>query len=80
MEINILELRKKPMINFSVGYTWMQKMTNEELTLWESDLIEDIKKSIAAEGRDIKQEEIIFRVKKEASFIDNDYRLLDQGI
>jgi hypothetical protein len=80
MEINILELRKKPMINFSVGYTWMQKMSNEELTLWESDLIEDIKKSIAAEGRDIKQEEIIFRVKKEASFIDNDYRLLDQGI
>lgn len=80
MEINILELRKKPMINFSVGYTWMQKMTNEELTLWESDLIEDIKKSITAEGRDIKQEEIIFRVKKEASFIDNDYRLLDQGI
>ncbi len=54
--------------------------TKEELTLWESDLIEDIKKSIAAEGRDIKQEEIIFRVKKEASFIDNDYRLLDQGI
>jgi hypothetical protein len=80
MEINILELRKKPMINFSVGYQWMQKMTNEELTQWESELIEEIKKSIESEGRYIKQEEINFRVLKEASFIDNDYRLLDQGL
>ena len=80
MEISVLELRKKPMINFSVGYTWMQKMTNEELTQWESELIEEIKKSIEAEGREIKKEEINFRVMKEASFIDNDYRLLDQGL
>jgi hypothetical protein len=80
MEISVLELRKKPMINFSVGYPWMQKMTNEELTQWESELIEEIKKSIEAEGREIKKEEINFRVMKEASFIDNDYRLLDQGL
>ena len=79
MELNILELRKKPMINFSVSYLWMQKMTNEELTTWETDLIEEIKKSIAAEGRDIKDEEIKFRVMKEASFIENDYRLLESG-
>jgi hypothetical protein len=80
MEINILELRKKPMINFSVGYQWMQKMSNEDLEKWESELIEETKKSIEAEGREVKREEIIFRIKKEASFLENDYRLLDQGI
>ena len=80
MEINILELRKKPMINFTVNYLWMQKMSNEDLEKWESELIEETKKSIEAEGREIKQEEIIFRIKKEASFLENDYRLLDQGI
>jgi hypothetical protein len=80
MEINILELRKKPMINFSVGYRWMQKMSNEDLEKWESELIEETKKSIEAEGREVKREEIIFRIKKEASFLENDYRLLDQGI
>jgi hypothetical protein len=80
MEINILELRKKPMINFTVNYLWMQKMSNEDLEKWESELIEETKKSIEAEGREVKQEEIIFRIKKEASFIENDYRLLDQGI
>lgn len=79
MEINILELRKKPMINFMVNYLWMQKMSNEDLEKWESELIEEIKVSIAAEGREIKQEEIKFRVMKEASFIENDYKLLDQG-
>jgi hypothetical protein len=79
MEINILELRKKPMINFMVNYLWMQKMSNEDLEKWESDLIEEIKKSIEAEGREVKQEEIKFRVMKEASFIENDYKLLDQG-
>jgi hypothetical protein len=80
MEINILELRKKPMINFTVNYLWMQKMSNEDLEKWESELIEETKKSIEAEGREVKQEEIKFRVIKEASFIENDYRLLDQGI
>lgn len=80
MEINILELRKKPMINFTVNYLWMQKMSNEELEQWESELIEDIKTSIANEGREIKQEEIKFRVLKEASFIENDYKLIDSGI
>jgi hypothetical protein len=80
MEINILELRKKPMINFTVNYLWMQKMSNEDLEKWESELIEETKKSIEAEGREVKQEEIIFRIKKEASFLENDYRLLDQGI
>jgi N utilization substance protein A len=43
------------------------------------ELIEEIKRSIAEEGREIKQEEIKFRVMKEASFIENDYKLLDQG-
>jgi hypothetical protein len=80
MEINILELRKKPMINFMVNYLWMQKMSNEDLEKWESDLIEEITNSIKAEGRDVKQEEIKFRVMKEASFIENDYRLIDSGI
>jgi hypothetical protein len=80
MEINILELRKKPMINFTVNYLWMQKMSNEDLEKWESDLIEEITNSIKAEGRDVKQEEIKFRVMKEASFIENDYRLIDSGI
>jgi hypothetical protein len=80
MEINILELRKKPMINFTVNYLWMQKMSNEDLEKWESEFIEETKKSIEAEGREVKQEEIIFRIKKEASFLENDYRLLDQGI
>ena len=80
MEINILELRKKPMINFMVNYLWMQKMSNEDLEKWESELIKEIEDSIAAEGREIKKEEVHFRVKKEASFIENDYRLLDQGI
>jgi|694.fasta_scaffold131875_2 hypothetical protein len=79
MEINILELRKKPMINFTVNYLWMQKMSNEDLEKWESELIEETKKSIEAEGREVKQEEIKFRVMKEASFIENDYKLLDQG-
>lgn len=80
MEINILELRKKPMINFTVNYQWMQKMSNEDLEKWESELIEEITKSIEAEGRYVKQEEINFRVMKEASFIENDYRLIDSGI
>lgn len=80
MEINILELRKKPMINFMVNYLWMQKMSNEDLEKWESDLIEEITNSIKAEGRDVKQEEIKFRVMKEASFIENDYRLIDSGL
>ena len=79
MEINIYELRKKPMINFTVNYLWMQKMSNEDLEKWESELIDEIKKSIEAEGREVKQEEIKFRVMKEASFIENDYKLLDQG-
>jgi hypothetical protein len=80
MEINILELRKKPMINFMVKYQWMQKVSVEDLEIWKADLIEEIKASIAAEGREIKKEEVDFRVLKEASFIENDYRLLDQGI
>jgi len=79
MEINIYELRKKPMINFVVNYLWMQKMSNEDLEKWESELIEEIKKSIESEGREVKQEEIKFRVMKEASFLENDYKLLDQG-
>lgn len=80
MEINILELRKKPMINFMVNYTWMQKMSVEELEQWESELIKEITKSIESEGREVKKEEIKFRVMKEASFIENDYRLIDSGI
>ena len=51
MEINILELRKKPMINFMVNYQWMQKVSVEDLEIWKADLIEEIKASIAAEGR-----------------------------
>ena len=67
------------MINFTVNYLWMQKMSVEELEQWESELIEEITKSIESEGREVKKEEIKFRIMKEASFIENDYRLLDQG-
>ena len=80
MEINILELRKKPRINFMVGYQWMSKMSVEDLEKWQSDLIKEIRESIAAEGREIKKEEIDFRISKEASFIENDYRLIDSGL
>ncbi len=80
MEINIPELRNKPIINFSVGYKWMQKMTNEELTQWETELIEEIKKSIGDEGRNVNMEEVRFRVMKEASFIENDYRFIENGM
>lgn len=79
MEISLFELRKKPMINFTVNYLWMQKMTNEDLEIWKSDLVKEITASIEAEGREVKQEEINFRIMKEASFLENDYKLLDQG-
>jgi len=77
MEINILELRNKPRINFLVGYQWMSKMSVEDLEKWQAELIEEIRSSIEADGREIKKEEVDFRVSKEASFIENDYRLLE---
>ena len=80
MEINILELRKKPMINFLATYLWMQKVSVADLEIWQTELIKEITESIVAEGRNVKQEEINFRIMKEPSFIENDYRLLDQGI
>lgn len=80
MEINILELRKAPIINWQVPYKWMSKLKNEDIERWESELITEIKASISAEGREIKNEEIVFRVQKEASFLEREYDLNMSGL
>ena len=87
MELNLVELRAAPQINWLVPYQWMTKMTNEALLQWETEAIEEALQQIKAEGRPISADpydqaekflkEAKARVVDLARLVELDYTKLD---
>jgi hypothetical protein len=77
MEINVLELRSKPQVNFTPDmFGWMTKLSNDELAIWEADCIKECTKRIEDDGREVTSLEIRAAVRSEARLLERDYKLL----
>jgi hypothetical protein len=72
--INTKDLKSKPTINFSQGiFTWMTKLTNEELKAWEDSAFERAKKMFEEQNREYRHDEAAAFVRDEARLIERDY-------
>jgi hypothetical protein len=84
MDINVHELREKPQINWLVPFTWMSKLTNEEIKAWEDEQMYIERMRIKSENRPISydeqwnqekiEEEVKARVRDKARIIEIDYQ------
>ena len=87
MKYSIEELRKMPTINYLVPYKWMSKLTNEEITEWEIEAIQEAKEKIKndvratpAEFNHAKYElEVKAIVNDKANIMERDYILTTIG-
>lgn len=76
MTVNVSELRDKPQINWSPNiHAWMTKLTNEELSAWESYEISESSKKITAEGRNVTKEELRAIIREKALILERGYHL-----
>lgn len=76
MIVNVSELRDKPQINWSPGlYAWMTKLTNEEISAWESFQIAEISNRITEDKRNVTREEISAALRHEAITLERGYHL-----
>jgi hypothetical protein len=76
MIVNVSELRDKPQINWTPNiYTWMTKLTNEEILAWESYEISESSKKITAEGRNVTHEELRAIIREKAIILERGYHL-----
>jgi hypothetical protein len=78
--MNVSELRSRPDINFTPNILrWMRKLTNEELSKWEAEIIEEAKARILKEGRQVTDEEVRAHVRNEAHLTERDFTHLTLG-
>ena len=74
--VDIIELKSRPVINYSQGIlTWMTKMTNEELKTWEDSAFERAKRMFEEQRREYRHDEAAAYVRDEARLIERDYTL-----